>query len=68
MKTRVALLASVLIALSPAVVVAEGIVTLEPEGVPKPFMNRYSHGKVVPENARWLYTRYSKWSPPIEAT
>lgn len=33
-----------------------GITTLEPENVVKPYMNRFSHGKVVPANAEWLYT------------
>ncbi len=35
---------------------AAEIVTLEPTSVPKPFKNRFSHGKLVPSNAEWLYT------------
>ena len=35
---------------------ASDVVTLEPETVPKPFKNRFSHGKLVPPNAEWLYT------------
>jgi enamine deaminase RidA (YjgF/YER057c/UK114 family) len=30
--------------------------TLNPSSVPAPFKNRFSHGKVVPANAEWLYT------------
>ncbi|MGI9270488.1 MAG: RidA family protein [Woeseiaceae bacterium] len=30
--------------------------TLEPETVVKPYKNRFSHGKLVPANAEWLYT------------
>ncbi len=30
--------------------------TLNPESLPLPFKNRFSHGKVVPANAEWLYT------------
>jgi len=32
------------------------IVTLVPDSLPKPFKNRFSHGKVVPAGARWLFT------------
>jgi len=32
------------------------IETLEPETVVKPFKNRFSHGKLIPANAEWLYT------------
>lgn len=32
------------------------VVTLEPVSVPKPFKNRFSHSKLVPANAEWLYT------------
>jgi enamine deaminase RidA (YjgF/YER057c/UK114 family) len=30
--------------------------TLNPESVPAPFKNRFSHGKFVPAAAEWLYT------------
>lgn len=30
--------------------------TLAPETVVKPFKNRFSHGKLIPANAEWLYT------------
>ncbi len=30
--------------------------TLNPESVPAPFKNRFSHGKLVPSGAEWLYT------------
>ena len=30
--------------------------TLNPESVPAPFRNRFSHGKLVPAAADWLYT------------
>jgi enamine deaminase RidA (YjgF/YER057c/UK114 family) len=29
---------------------------LNPESVPAPFKNRFSHGKLVPAEAEWLYT------------
>ena len=32
------------------------IETLEPDTVVKPFKNRFSHGKLIPANAEWLYT------------
>ena len=32
------------------------IVTLQPDSVPRPFKNRFSHGKLIPANAEWLYT------------
>jgi len=33
-----------------------GIQTLNPESLPVPFRNRFSHGKLVPADAEWLYT------------
>ena len=33
-----------------------GIRTLAPASLPKPFKNRFSHGKVVPPGAEWLVT------------
>ena len=33
-----------------------GVTTLNPDTLPAPFKNRFSHGKVVPANADWLYT------------
>lgn len=30
--------------------------TLNPDSVPAPFKNRFSHGKFVPSEAEWLYT------------
>jgi len=32
------------------------ITTLNPESLPAPFKNRFSHGKLVPSGAEWLYT------------
>ena len=32
------------------------ITTLEPDSIPKPYKNRFSHGKLVPAGAEWLYT------------
>ena len=32
------------------------IKTFNPESVPAPFKDRFSHGKVVPANAEWLFT------------
>ncbi len=33
-----------------------GVQTLNPESLPAPFKNRFSHGKFVPADAEWLYT------------
>ncbi len=33
-----------------------GVQTLNPESLPVPFKNRFSHGKFVPSDAEWLYT------------
>ena len=54
-------LASLLLALMfPALLSAAQVnsenITLEPENVVKPFKNRFSHGKLVPSGAEWLYT------------
>ncbi|MDH3747264.1 MAG: RidA family protein [Gammaproteobacteria bacterium] len=35
---------------------SDGIITLEPASLPKPYKNRFSHGKIIPSNAEWLYT------------
>jgi 2-iminobutanoate/2-iminopropanoate deaminase len=35
---------------------AGGVQTLNPESLPAPFKNRFSHGKLVPSEAQWLYT------------
>lgn len=35
---------------------AAEVVTLRPEALPAPFKNRFSHGKVVPAGAEWLFT------------
>ena len=48
-------LAAVLI-LATSMAVASGVQTLNPESVPPPFNNRFSHGKLVPSEAEWLYT------------
>lgn len=32
------------------------VLTLNPTSVPAPFKNRFSHGKLVPAGAQWLYT------------
>lgn len=33
-----------------------GIVTFNPDSLPAPFKNRFSHGKLIPANAEWLFT------------
>jgi 2-iminobutanoate/2-iminopropanoate deaminase len=33
-----------------------GVQTLNPESLPAPFENSFSHGKFVPSDAEWLYT------------
>jgi 2-iminobutanoate/2-iminopropanoate deaminase len=35
---------------------ADGVQTLNPESLPVPFKNRFSHAKLVPSEAQWLYT------------
>lgn len=42
--------------LSTSLLFAGEIETLNPESVPAPFKNRFSHGKLVPSEAEWLYT------------
>ena len=42
--------------LSTSLLFADEIETLNPESVPAPFKNRFSHGKLVPAEAEWLYT------------
>jgi 2-iminobutanoate/2-iminopropanoate deaminase len=37
-------------------VFAGEVVTLNPDSLPQPFKNRFSHGKLVPADAEWLYT------------
>ena len=39
-----------------SLVVADEIRTLNPDSLPTPFKNRFSHGKLVPASADWLYT------------
>jgi len=41
---------------APMIVSADEIKTLNPETLPAPFKNRFSHGKLVPSGAEWLYT------------
>lgn len=40
----------------PGTVNAGEVITLQPESLPAPFKNRFSHGKVVPSGADWLFT------------
>jgi enamine deaminase RidA (YjgF/YER057c/UK114 family) len=42
--------------LLPPVAAADEIRTLNPETLPTPFKNRFSHGKLVPSEAEWLFT------------
>jgi len=42
--------------LSVSLVLAGEIKTLVPDTVPAPFKNRFSHGKIVPADAEWLFT------------
>ncbi len=39
-----------------SLVLAGEVVTLNPDSLPAPFKNRFSHGKLVPADAEWLYT------------
>jgi 2-iminobutanoate/2-iminopropanoate deaminase len=47
---------ALLLMLLSGLVLADGVQTLNPESVPAPFKNRFSHGKFVPAAADWLYT------------
>ena len=50
-------LASALILSLPAVADdSPEIVTFNPESLPAPFKNRFSHGKLIPPGAQWLFT------------
>lgn len=51
-KTSVA----IFLALLSSLAFAGEVKTLNPESLPAPFKNRFSHGKVVPAEAEWLYT------------
>jgi 2-iminobutanoate/2-iminopropanoate deaminase len=42
--------------LMPILAFAGEVQTLNPDSVPAPFKNRFSHGKLVPSEAEWLYT------------
>ena len=44
--------------LIPLAVAAESpeIVTFNPDAIPAPFKNRFSHGKLIPSGAQWLFT------------
>lgn len=44
------------LALIASLVFAGEVQTLNPDSVPAPFKNRFSHGKFVPSEAEWLYT------------
>jgi enamine deaminase RidA (YjgF/YER057c/UK114 family) len=57
MKLRLAALASALLFGMPAASDESAeIVTFNPETVPAPFKNRFSHGKLIPPGAEWLFT------------
>ena len=47
---------ALLLMLLSGLVFADGVRTLNPDSVPAPFKNRFSHGKFVPATAEWLYT------------
>lgn len=38
------------------VAMGDEIKTINPDTVPKPYKNRFSHGKLVPAGAEWLFT------------
>lgn len=48
------------VAFAPTFTVSAGespeIVTFNPEALPAPFKNRFSHGKLIPPGAYWLFT------------
>jgi enamine deaminase RidA (YjgF/YER057c/UK114 family) len=60
MRTSSKLLSGTIVAvcLVAAVTVGEAaeIVTLEPDSLVKPYKNRFSHGKLIPAGADWLFT------------
>jgi enamine deaminase RidA (YjgF/YER057c/UK114 family) len=55
-KIVVAAMCCLILALPAAAGEPEGVRTLNPDSVPAPFKNRFSHGKLVPANAEWLFT------------
>ena len=38
------------------IAIGEEIKTLNPDTVPQPYKNRFSHGKLIPAGAEWLFT------------
>ena len=55
-KLVVAAMCCLSLALPAAAGEPEGVRTLNPDSVPAPFKNRFSHGKLVPADAQWLFT------------
>lgn len=53
MKKTMISIVTILIA---SITFAGEVTTLNPETLPAPFKNRFSHGKLVPADAEWLYT------------
>ena len=55
-KTVFAAMCCLFLTLSAAAGEPEGVRTLNPDSLLAPFKNRFSHGKLVPADAEWLYT------------
>ncbi len=55
-KSAVVAMCCLTFALSAVAAEPEGVRTINPDSVPAPFKNRFSHGKLVPQDAEWLYT------------
>jgi enamine deaminase RidA (YjgF/YER057c/UK114 family) len=55
-KMTVAVTCCLIFTLSAAAGEPQGVRTINPDSLPAPFKNRFSHAKLVPEDAQWLYT------------
>ncbi len=47
---------ALVLALPAAAEESREIITFNPETLPAPFKNRFSHGKLIPSGAQWLFT------------
>jgi 2-iminobutanoate/2-iminopropanoate deaminase len=55
-KISIAVMCCLIVALPAAAAEPDGVRTINPDSLPAPFKNRFSHGKLVPGDAQWLYT------------
>jgi 2-iminobutanoate/2-iminopropanoate deaminase len=55
-KTQLSVICGLFLALTAVANEPDQVRTLNPDTLPAPFKNRFSHGKLVPSNAEWLFT------------